>query len=253
MALFAKPAGALRVGRLLNRPPKIICLRAGAPAKILFLTDLHLRRAHPENADTVLSCCACLKPEIVLLGGDESEYDEGLTLFLQKLTAAFPHAGIFAVPGNNDDALLDGDRARQKEVYASFGIDYLLNEVRRIEMPGGVIELAGLEDAYTHTPDVRGLFSDEADVYRIVLAHEPLKSSVSPRADLMLTGHTHGGQINVLGLTCYALVGYERSFKYACLAGEKRIGKTRLIVSRGFGYSKFPIRLGARSEVHYIE
>lgn len=253
MPIFAKPAGGLQLGRGLFKPPRVVRLSLGAPARILFITDLHLRHSHPEMADTTLDACAGLEPELILLGGDIAEYDEGLSLFLEKLRARFPHARICAVPGNNDDPRLEGDRDRQRELYARFGADYLLNEMRQVEIGDKKLEIAGLEDAYTHVPDPRGLFSEDENVYRVLLAHEPLESSVDPKADLMLCGHTHGGQINVLGVTCYLLLRYEGFLRFACLAGQKRIGKTRLLVSRGVGYSKFAIRFGARSEVHYIE
>ena len=253
MALFAKPSGWLQTGRGLYKPPAVQHLKIGAPARILFVADLHLRPDHPEMADTVLDVCRDLAPELILLGGDLSEYDEGLTLFLEKLRKVFPDAPVYAVPGNNDDPLLDGDRARQKQLYEHFGAEYLLNEVRRTEINGSPIEIAGLEDAYTHTPDPTGLFSREGGVYRILMAHEPLSSCFCEEADLMLTGHTHGGQINVLGITCYFLIGYEKCFKYKLLAGSKKIGRTFVVVSRGIGYSKYPIRFGARSEVHCIE
>ena len=252
MALFAWPAGGLQVGKGLYREPALVRLSLGAPAKILFIADLHLRPSHPEMVDTTLGACAGLKPDLVLLGGDLAEYDEGLEIALKKISAAFPGARFFAVPGNNDDNRLGSDRDRQKQIYEKYGMAYLLNEVRRIELNGRKIEIAGLEDAYTHEPDPRGLLSDDPESYKILLAHEPLKNCVDPKADLMLSGHTHGGQINVLGMTCYLLY-YEGYFCFANLAGLKKIGKTSLLVTRGIGWSKYPIRFGARSEIHYIE
>lgn len=253
MPIFAKPAGGLQLGNRLFLPPRVVKLKLNTPARILFITDLHLRSGHPEMADTTLNACAQLSPQIILLGGDIAEYDEGLGLFLEKLRLRFPGALIYAVPGNNDDPRLEGDRERQRQLYARYGAEYLLNDCRKLELAGRRLEIAGLEDAYSHEPDPRGLFSGEGDVYRILLAHEPLKTNLHPEADLMLCGHTHGGQINVLGITCYLLLRYEGWFQFASLAGQKQIGKTRLIVSRGIGYSKFPVRFGARSELHYIE
>ncbi len=252
MALFARPSGGWQTGKGLYKAPKLVRVTLDLPASILFITDLHLRRQHPEMADTVLSACSFLTPDLVLLGGDLAEYDEGLSVVLQKTAAAFPRAHIFAVPGNNDDHRLDRSREKQKHLYESYGINYLLNEARKFEIRNRKIEIVGLEDGYTHQPDPQCLFSGDADSYKILLAHEPLESSLDPNADLMLSGHTHGGQINVLGLTCY-LMRYEAYFRFACLAGQKQIGKTHLLVSRGIGWSKYPIRFGARSEIHYIE
>ena len=252
MALFVKPAGGLQAGNGLYRMPRLVRLKLNTPVRMLFITDLHLRPSHPEMADKALEACKGLKPELVLLGGDLAEYDEGLEISLKVISAAFPGARFFAVPGNNDDCRLDGDRERQKQLFGQYGMEYLLNEAKRFEMNGRSIEVAGLEDAYSHKPDKSGLLTDDSGSYRILLAHEPLKDCIDPRADLILTGHTHGGQINVLGITCY-LIRYESFFRFEHLAGEKRIGKTLLLVSRGIGWSKYPIRFGARSEIHYIE
>ncbi len=252
MTLFAKPRGGVRFKRGLLKAPKLIRVNANSPAGILFITDLHLRPSHPEMADTVLGVCAGVKPDVVLLGGDLSEYNDGLGIFLQKLRQRFEGVPAFAVPGNNDSQILGGDRGAQRRVYRKYGVDYLLNEKRTLEINGKKVEIAGLEDAYLHKPDPSGLLSADKNSYKIILAHQPLKSSLVPQADLMLCGHTHGGQINVLGLTCYLLIGYERQYKYACLAGQKRVGDTLLLVSRGIGYSKYPLRVGARSEVHFI-
>ena len=137
-------------------------------------------------------------------------------------------------------------------IYESANARYLLNELWRGEFGGRKVEVLGTEDAYSHEPD-SDLFTEDTGVYRVLLSHEPLKQLVTEKADLMLFGHTHGGQINVLGVTCYLLMKYERRFRFYCLAGTKKVGNSTLLVSRGVGYSKLPIRLGAASEIHYIK
>ena len=256
MKRFSSPSGFIQIGKSLLRPPKLVEMRVGAPARILFICDVHLRPSHPEMAETVIGSCLDSRPDLILLGGDLAEYDEGLEIFLKKMRAAFPLTPACAVPGNNDDGIFGGDRQAQTEVYDRYGVDYLLNGVRRFTFVGRSVTVAGVEDAYTHTPSVEGLFPEEgsfadADDYRILLSHAPHRFLLEAGADLMLCGHTHGGQINVLGLTCY-LLPYESRFDYALLSGSRRFGRTLLAVGRGVGWSKYPVRVGARSEIHLI-
>ena len=250
MARFAKPRGGLQIGKGLLRPPKLRHVDAGAPCGILFITDLHLRPGGECMVDYTLNACRDVKPDIVLLGGDMAEYDEGLELFLSRLRERFPASHILAVPGNNDDAVMDGDRDAQMRVYQKYGAHYLLNALYTTQISGRQIEIAGLEDAYKHEPKP-DLFTCGEGAYRILLAHEPIKQNINRDADLLLFGHTHGGQINVLGATCY-LLHYENMFVFEHIADTKRVGKSLLLVSRGIGYSKLPIRLGAAGEIHYI-
>ncbi|MBR4234596.1 MAG: metallophosphoesterase family protein [Clostridia bacterium] len=252
MLKLAVPRGGIRVGQKLISEPALVNVNAHAPARILFITDLHLRRAHTEMADHTLAACRDSAPDLIALGGDLAEYDDGLELFLSKLRSVFPRTPAYSVPGNNDDALLGGDRNAQTLVYEKYGCEYLLNRTARIRLNGRDIELAGTEDAYTHMIPDQSLFSEDAQAYRLLLSHAPHAFLRAWQADLMLCGHTHGGQINILGFTCYFLPVYERSFAYAHIAGAKRFGRTLMLVSRGIGYSKLPLRIGARSEVHVI-
>lgn len=243
----------MQIGKLLYRPPKLIRVKAGSPVRILFLTDLHLRPSHPEMIGHVLSACRNTRPELIALGGDLTEYDNGLELFLSALRREFPEIPICAVPGNNDDRLFGGDRDKQSELYAGYGVVYLPEKQIMLNIGGHAVNVAGTEDAYTHVFHTGKAFPEENGCYRILLSHAPHACLLEEMPDLMLCGHTHGGQINVLGLTCYLLLRYERQYSFAALAGEKRLGRTFLLVSRGIGYSKYPLRFGARSEIHLIE
>lgn len=250
MKRFARPAGGIAWGKRLLKPPFLEELSVGAPCRILFLTDVHLRRNNTELLDAVAQSARGAKPDLILTGGDLSEYGDGLKLIYARLRELFPAVPLFSVPGNNDDSAMDGDRDAQRRLIESFGGRYLLNETAFITVNGRKIELRGVEDAYTHMPDAAA-FTDP-DAYHILLTHAPHRFLTSCGPDLMLAGHTHGGQWNVLGFTAYT-VGYERKFDYPLLSGHKRFGKTMLVVSRGVGCSKFPLRIFSRSEIQIIE
>lgn len=229
-------------------------VHADAPGRILFVSDAHIRRSTLPMADTLAKQAADLQPQLVLLGGDYGEFDDGAIAFFERMGEALKGVPMFAVPGNNDDCRFKRDRNALFALMRKNGVTPLVNECARITLNGKAVEIAGADDAYRHEPSVKGLFSKKEGVYRIILSHEPLCSLLEEASpDLMLSGHTHGGQINVLGLTCYALFRYEYWLQYTHLAGEKRVGDTLCVVSRGIGTSKWPIRFGAQSEIHLID
>jgi predicted MPP superfamily phosphohydrolase len=74
--------------------------------------------------------------------------------------------------------------------------------------------------------------------------------------DLMLSGHTHGGQFNLLGVTPYTF-GFERLFarrrSSRFIAGLHEYRGAQMLVSKGIGMSRIPLRIGVRSEIHRID
>ena len=247
---FAAPRGGIKFGKRLYTKTKLRLIDAKAPARILFVSDLHLRPSHIEMARICYEAAAETRPDIICLGGDMAEYDEGLDIALKELRRIFPKQPVFAVPGNNDDLRFDGDRQAQTELYAKYGCEYLLNDVRIVDTPKQKVCIVGTEDGYSHEPIADGLI--ERDCFSILLSHAPHRALLNEQPDLLLSGHTHGGQINVLGFTCYGFLRYEPRFDFALLAGTKTFGKTLAVVSRGVGWSKYPVRVGADPEIHLI-
>lgn len=255
MFYFSKPAGGLQIGASLLKPPFVQNLSLGLPVKTLFVSDLHIRKNTWKTATHVLSAIRSLAPEMLLLGGDYAEYDEGFVRFFDALSETKPKYGIFAVEGNNDYTRFGRDHDRVKREIEKSGARLLRDECVSIETEKGVIELAGARCAYFEDPHPEGLFSKKDGVYRILLAHEPLKTTLEragASVDLMLSGHTHGGQLNMFGLTCYEILQYEKDFHYTHIAGLKKIRNTSVLVSRGIGTSKFAVRFGARQEIHLL-
>lgn len=219
------------------------------PFRVAFAADFHIRKGTPLSY--VRKLCALLKglePDILLLGGDYGEDAGAARTLLSELSRCRFPKGILGVLGNNDRECFPSPAALQRA--ARFPI--LVNKSVRVRMDGGMIEIGGVDDLKHGWPDARGLFSRNAD-YRILLSHFPVVPDFGrgAPADLILSGHTHGGQINLFGLTPYAL-GYEREMAFGP-SGRKESGGTTLFVSTGIGMSKFPIRLGARPRVHLFE
>ena len=210
--------------------------------RILFVCDVHLRRGVSDaRLEAFVDGLIAKEADMLLLGGDYAESPRDCARFFRAMRRACFPMGAFAVPGNNDFRSLP----ELREGAAAAGIALLENECRRISLPGGALEIGGCEDHKYGSPRTRDLFSSDG-AYRILLSHYP--SPPECACDLMLSGHTHAGQLNLLGLTPYSL-GVEHRFRLMAVRGMHRFGGMRLFVGSGIGVSRFPLRVGAEPRI----
>lgn len=216
------------------------------PLRALFLSDVHLRRCVEDaQLEALIEQLAAQNASLLLLGGDYAEAPEQCLRFFRALGRVRPPLGAYAAVGNNDRMPVDALR----EAMAAVGVVLLKNECRRLALPGGALEIAGCDDHKYGAPRTRGLFSD-SDAYRILLSHFPCAPDCA--CDLMLSGHTHAGQCNLLGLTPYSL-GFEHRYRLLALRGLHRRNGMRLLVGNGIGVSRAPLRVGAEAQIYLLE
>ncbi len=251
----AAPFGFWRRKRLVVE--RIDVMLAGlAPAfddyRIAFLTDLHYSAVVPRwfLAEAVVAAQA-LQPDLVLLGGDflsnRKRYATGLVELLQPLAAP---DGVFAVLGNHDHYV---GAEVVRAALASAGVRELLNASVAIRRGDATLAVAGVGDLRFDVIDfcaaVAGL---SGSVPRIVVSHDPDVFAYWPgdiRLDLMLSGHTHGGQAH-LPLIGPPYVPSQFGFRY--LAGHVREGDRQLYVSRGIGAITAPFRWRCPPEITLV-
>lgn len=227
---------------------------------VVQITDLHLRRVgglHRRMAARVNA----LRPDLVLITGDSVDRRDRLgelASLLAMLDAATPK---FAILGNWEH-WSGVDLGELADVYRRANGRLLVNESAVQEIGGRAMRITGLDDLVGGRPDARRAFAngESADAH-LLLAHCPEHRdllSVAPvaipadpppidpaRITLMLSGHTHGGQVSVLG---WAPVVPRGSGRY--LRGWFRdAGAPPLYVSRGIGTSMLPVRFGSTPEV----
>ncbi|MDX1547815.1 MAG: metallophosphoesterase [Rhodothermales bacterium] len=230
------------------------------------LSDLHAgsffsERPMQEAVDLVHD----LRPDLVALTGDFVNHDAAeLALILPALERLRADLGVYGCLGNHDHYARIGDVVAGVR---GSGVDLLVNEGRTFRIDGARLHLAGTDNTgfYQHFADLPRALADldvreaapGADEIRILLAHTPTfwDSHVRPQhpeIDLMLCGHTHGGQVGFeLGPLRYSLarVAYPR---WAGLYREPRAdgeGAQALYVNRGVGTVGPPLRLGIRPEI----
>lgn len=203
----------------------------------------------------VLKIVEELKPNFVFITGDFVDpvtkviTDRKLTsvrIFWQKLGERYKDR-IFGVLGNHDNEAI-------KKLLEEKGILILNNENKKLILEEEYIYLIGVNDPFTGRDDLleamRGI---EEDKPRILLAHGPeiMKETESKKMDLILVGHTHGGQVNLplLGQLIQPLSKYGRQYT----KGLFKIESTYLHVNRGIGTSFFPIRFNCPAEIIFFE
>ena len=234
---------------------------AGAPpfmrgVKALFVSDTHvLPRTRTEDIEALAAKIARLAPDILLLGGDYADRQaDAVRLFEALKPLRFP-LGAWGVRGNNDVEAWKDRPEGLEAAMADAGLKLLVNASARIPVNGGTLIVGGVDEYKFGAPRTAGLYPDEPapGVYRILLSHYPVMPDAKP--DLMIAGHTHGGQFNLLGLTPFA-IGFERVFRphirTLAVSGLHEAGDMRLLVSKGVGASRIPWRVGARPEIDRI-
>lgn len=223
--------------------------------RALFITDVHATpRTTDADMDALAKKAAALRPDIVLLGGDYADAAAPALRLFERLAALSAPLGMYGVLGNNDrEAFPEPSALRSAMARAGFAL--LVNEARRVSVNGGTLIVAGLDDYRYGSPDPVDLYpaAPAPDCCRLLLSHYP--RMVSPMPDLMLCGHTHGGQFNLLGVTPYT-IGFERLFarKRASrfIAGLHEYRGARVLVGKGIGASRIPLRVGVRPEINLI-
>lgn len=224
----------------------------GSPAflhglKALFVSDVHLRPGVKDAAlQALMNQMAMQQADLLLLGGDYAETDEQCDRFFRELARLHFPLGIYASPGNNDPRgtqTLEAMMAQAKAVL-------LKNRSICLDLPGGRLQIGGCDDYKYGSPVTKGLFSAESADYRILLSHHPILPECE--CELMLSGHTHGGQFNLLGLTPYS-IGFEYKFRLQAVTGLHRFGEMQMAVCNGIGVSKLPLRIGAKPQILLLE
>jgi predicted MPP superfamily phosphohydrolase len=217
--------------------------------KIIHLSDTHHGPLTGlDHIKRVVKVANRLKPDLFLLTGDyvshEREYIPPVAAVLGKLKAKY---GIYACLGNHDH-WTDADLVTH--MFRGEGINFLINEGLRFEARGSSFWLAGVDDYMVGKTDVpaalRGSFPDEM---KLLLAHNPIIFREAARSgiDLTLSGHTHGGQINLRDEEKRILP--RRKLK----AGLHKRRNSQVYITRGIGTVVVPMRYQCPPEISLLE
>ena len=218
---------------------------------IVQLTDMHLRHyTQPEHIERAVQKTNALKPDLVVLTGDYVWHDEqdilDLVPILAKLDAKY---GIFAVMGNHD---IKTDAKLIVETFEQHGIPVLRNQGLDIQHSTGVLHLAGIDDGWLGQPDIKATLDTlRGNKPVVLLAHEPDMIdwyANDPRISLQLSGHTHGGQVQLSPGKPFIRPVLGRKY----VQGLYRVNQAWVYTSRGIGTTGVPIRRNCAPEITHI-
>ncbi len=223
----------------------------GGQVRLLQISDLHLSRFN-SYFTKVARQVADLQPDLIVLTGDYLEEERnirGVLSFLKELKATH---GIYAVQGNWEYwSRLEGENLRRH--FAGAGVKLLINERADLEINGRDLSIFGLD--YPSSIDHLHLLQKEVDPQRfnLLLSHVPAfaHEQLNKDINLILSGHTHGGQVRLPYLPPFYLPRYAGRF----VAGFYQVSQHRipLYVSRGVGTSVLPVRFLCRPEIGLFE
>lgn len=215
--------------------------------RVLLITDVHAGPfLKPRVLERVFEKLLSLHPDLVLLGGDvaTSRTDE-IEPFAAALRMLRAPLGAFAVLGNHD--YYTGDPGFVARAVEAAGLRLLRNASVVVERGGGRLILAGVDDLHSGRPDLDAALAAArrwggpgSRPPVLLLSHNPDLFFEAARAGVavVLSGHTHGGQIRIPRLPVIA-----RQSRYRLDEGRYAADGAELVVSRGLGVTGMPVRV----------
>ncbi len=218
---------------------------------VAFLTDIHLGPfVTAEYVASVVRTALVLDPDLILLGGDYSHRDAKYIApcfeLLSKLSAPL---GVYGVLGNHD--YWHGVEQTRAAMRAA-KIEELTNRGVWLSRGGERLRLAGVDDLWEGRPDLAAALGDTRPTDACLLvSHNPdfAETLTDRRVGLVLSGHTHGGQVVVPGFGP-PVVPSRYGRKYA--HGLVEAPATKVYVSAGIGMTGLPVRANCRPEVTLV-
>lgn len=218
----------------------------GTPVRVLLMSDIHIESPEtpPDRLSRIVDQANALHPDIVVIAGDllGNSAFATKTYTIEQAVEPFRRLkaslGVVAVIGDDDR-----HQAREtREALQAVGVTVLDDEAAQF----GPLAIGGFRPGYYNS--LRQLYG--LDGIRVLVAHSPDQFPRLNRAiPLVLTGHTHCGQI-VLPLVGALATASRYKTRYLCGLIQEQ-GKT-LIVTSGIGTSQLPLRIGAPPDMWLV-
>ncbi len=223
---------------------------------IVFIADIHNGASFSlERVRSLVEKINKLNPDIIILGGDYvSSNAKYITPCFNELRNLKATIGKFAVLGNHDhweSATLTKIKMIDAGIKLIDNTSFWVSVNEEEEESGERIKIGGVGDLWTDYQDINPTIEDtKKDDFVILTSHNPdyAEEITTYNIDLLLCGHTHGGQITLLGL--YAPILPIKHKKYR--TGIVKTKYTKVLITNGVGLINPPIRFFARPEIVLI-
>jgi predicted MPP superfamily phosphohydrolase len=217
--------------------------------RAVHLSDLHVDRHQPRHEDVILAV-RDLRPDWIFITGDLLNVPEGIPSLFGFLARLREIAPVFMTLGNHDHY-----SGVPVSLYAELSdrhkITLLVNQSTFISAGTGELAIVGVDDPSLHRADLRCIPPPAEHRFTLLLAHAPNILDMldgGHAVDLILCGHSHGGQWRIPGVPTFWLPPGCRGR----ISGRHHNGRHRLYVNRGLGWSFLPFRVNCRPEITLI-
>lgn len=211
---------------------------------IVQISDLH-NASFGRNNKKLIDSIEGLAPDIVVITGDIVDSNHtNISIAIKFVDEVAKKYHVYYVTGNHEYWL---DETERKELFVGIedaGAVIVDNENISIDTDMGSVTLIGLDDNNLHDGTLRSMIEEcKENELTIVLAHEPqyIDQYGNAGADLVLTGHAHGGQMILPFIG--PLIAPDQGFMPEYTAGQFEKNNTTMYISRGLGNSVIPVRL----------
>lgn len=245
----------------------------GLALRVAVLADFHVGEPYMplERVAEIVETTNALKPDLVLMLGDYpagpgvSWREVPLPDFARVVEGLKAPLGTYSILGNHDwwgDPVAQANRrgpVAARRALEARGIPVLENDALRLVKDGRPFWIAGLADQqpfhmvddFRDAGDVSGTLAKVTDSAPVILMiHEPdAFARVPDRVSLTLAGHTHGGQIRIMGRAPIIPSQFGQLYGYGHVVERNR----HLVVSGGLGVSRIPVRIGVPPEIVLLD
>lgn len=222
--------------------------------RLVLLSDLHFNKKTKNYwLEKILKNVRKLSPDIIFIAGDLVGDIAGTVPSIRFVQETVKICPVYIVFGNWEYNILRKKLGEFRIDLEKTGADVLIDEERNINYGGYKLNIIGTEDPYTTKKTSinidRNIKPKENSVYEVLLSHSPdiVPDAIKTEVDLVLAGHTHGGQVYIPFLTPFMIPVRPEAREYG--AGYFKKGKTSIYVSRGIGQSTLPIRFLTPPEI----
>lgn len=226
---------------------------------VLQISDLHMRQIGRRER-IIRRLLEEMGPvDVIAVTGDMVHTQAGIAPFLELAKAFQSRDGAFVVYGNSEHK--NGVRPHAfAQQLAQNGLTPLLNKHAILTRGGAQIAVAGVDDPHTGKDKLADALAGlDEEIFTLLLMHSPdsIAEAVVRGADVVLSGHTHGGQVSLPGFgppVTHVQLGRRMSSGYYAGRDLRRCigirpGRTQLYVSRGLGVSGLALRFLVRPEL----
>ncbi len=227
---------------------------------ITHISDLHNTSFGKDN-NRLIKKIISTSPDIIVITGDIIDQNRTDTeVSINFVKEAVKIAPVYYITGNHEALTSEFNNFIEKAVEA--GLVYLDNRTVSLEKNGNTINLTGIDDPFLLTSYITEdpeeslettlSFLLPRDGYNILLAHRPNYFDIYKKGnpDLIISGHVHGGQFRLPFIG--GLYAPDQGINPEYDAGYYTDGDTEMIISRGLGNSRFPVRLNNTPEIIVI-